>query len=159
MRDVVQEASATAEEICASFVEALLEHGGVRPREVRRRQCVEHVGRGEPRLPLGPPVEVGIGDQAVDGVTGGEVGLHDAMKQPVVLPRPIAEPAIALGGSSIGAPGRHAGELHAKAGCVARGTARMARPSGDGPAGGPRLEEPAQATVFEHGVGEHHVEP
>ena len=115
-RDVVEEATAAADEVGASCVDALLEHGGIGPGEVRRRQCVEHVARGKARLPLGPPIELGIGDQPVDRVAGGEVCLHHAMKEPVVSPRPVAKPAIALGRTSARAPGRHARELYAEAG-------------------------------------------
>ena len=81
------------------------------------------------------------------------------MKQPVVLPRSIAEPAIALGRANLGAAGRHAPQLHAQGRGVSSRTARMARQARDGARGGPRLEEAPDPTVFDHGIGEHHVEP
>jgi hypothetical protein len=67
----------------------------------RVSQFCEHIARREPRLTLRPPIQPRVGDQAVDGVSGGEVGLHQAMKEPVVLPRPLAEPAIALARVSV----------------------------------------------------------
>ena len=54
-----------------------LMHRRVRPREVARRERVEHVAGGEARLALAAPVELGVGDQAVDGLArrrGGSAG-------------------------------------------------------------------------------------
>ena len=87
----------------------------------------------------------GVGDQTIGGLARGEVALHHPAQQPVVLPRSLAEAAIALGRPSLRAPSRHAGELDAEATRVARGTSGMARQSRDRATGGPRLEEPADA--------------
>ena len=84
--------------------------------------------------------------------------MHPA-QQPVVLPAAVAEAAIALRRRlSSERPAATRDKLHAETARVAGGTTRMASQAGDRPPGRPRLEEPAHAAVFEHGVGEHHVE-
>jgi hypothetical protein len=57
----------------------------------------------------------------VDGVARGEIALHHPPQQPVVLPRPLAEPTIALARPSLRMPGRHPRQLDAKAARIARG--------------------------------------
>ena len=126
-----QEPPAAADEVGAARVDALLEHGGIGPGEVGRRQCVEHVARGKPRLALGPPIELGIRDQPVDGVTGGQVALHHAVKEPVVLPRPVAKPAIALGADERRSARPPRARAPRQSRPHPRGTARMARQSRD----------------------------
>ncbi len=137
----MQKTTAAPREIRPAFVDAFLEHRRIGPREVRRRERVEHVAGRKPRLALGPPIELRIGDQAVDRLTGGEVGLHQTMKHAVVLPCPIAEPAIALGRANPGAAGRHARQLCAQGGGVSSRTVRMARQAGDGARGGRGLSK------------------
>ena len=154
---VAHEASSAADEVRSAGVDALFQHRGVRPREVRRRQRVEHVARRKPRLALGPPVEPRVGDQAVGGLARREVALHHPPQQPVVLPRPLAEPTIALARPSLRAPGRHARQLDAEATRIARGPSRMARQSRDRATGRPRLDEPAHAAALEHRIAQHDV--
>jgi hypothetical protein len=155
---VAREASAASDEVRSAGVDAFFEHRGVRPREVRRRQRVEQVARRKPRLALGAPVEPRVGDQAVGGLAGSEVALHHPPQQPVVLPRPLAEPTIALARPSLGMPGRHPRQLDAEAPRIARGPSRMARQSCDRATGRPRLDEPAHAAALEHRIAQHDVE-
>ena len=79
-------------------VDRLPDHRRVRPREVRRRERVEHIPGREPCLALGTPVDVGVGDQAVDGLADREVALEQPAQQPVLLPRGVGKAPVALGG-------------------------------------------------------------
>ena len=132
-REVVQEVARAPDQVLASLVDARLDDRRVGPGEVRRRERIEEVARGEPRLALGAPVDVGVGDQAVDRLARGEVGLHEPPEQPARLPGRIGEAPVALGGPDLGAPARHPAELGAQVADAARGAARSARqPSRDG---------------------------
>ena len=156
--DVAHEPPCASDEVRSAGVDALLQHRRVRPREVRRCQRVKHIACRKPRLALGPPIEPCVGDQAVSGLARREVALHHPAQQPVLLPRPVAEPAIALARPSLRAPGRHARHLDAEPTRIGGGLSRMARQSRDRAAGCPRLDEPADAAALKHGVAEHHVE-
>ena len=61
-----REVARAADQVHPALVDARLDDRRVRPREVRRRERVEQVADGEARLALGAPVDVGVGDQAVD---------------------------------------------------------------------------------------------
>ena len=100
--EVGGEALRAADEVGAPLVDDRLEDRGVRPGEVRRRERVEHVACGEARLALGLPVELGVGDHAVDRVGGRQVALQHSPQQPVVLPCRVAEAAVAPGGRALG---------------------------------------------------------
>ena len=106
---------APRDEVRAALVDARLDHGRVRPREVARRERVEHVAGGEARLALGAPVQLGVGDQAVDGVARGQVGLQQPPEQPVRLARPDRRSAgRAWPAVTSERPAGHAGQLRAQ---------------------------------------------
>ena len=157
-RHIPQEPPPAPDEVRPALVDALLEDGGVRPRKVRGGQRVEHVGRREPCLALGAPVEIRVGDQLIDGLAGREVALHHAAEHPIVLPAAVAESAITLRRGEHRTARYYAGKLGAESPRIAHGRTRMTRQSGDRSPGCSRLQEPAHPAVFDRGVGEHHVE-
>ena len=95
----------------AAGVDDLLDHGRIRPREVRRCERVEHVAGGEPRPPLGAPVDRGVGDQSVDGLADREVPLEKPAEQPVALPGGVGEATVAFRRRKLRAAGGGAGQL------------------------------------------------
>ena len=68
--------SGTANQVLAAGVDRLLDHLGVRPGEVRGSKRVDHVPRSKPGAALRAPVDVGVGDQAVDRLADREVALE-----------------------------------------------------------------------------------
>jgi hypothetical protein len=156
-REVAHEAPRPAREVEPALVDALLDHARVRPREVARRERVEHVAGGEARLALVPPVELGVGDQAVDGVGDREVRLDHAPEQPARLPRRVGEAPVALAGPDVRAPARDAGQLRPQAADAPRGAVRTTREAGRDTDGRARSDEP-RAPAFDRRVGQHDVE-
>ncbi len=145
--EVVQEAARAPDQVRAALVDARLQDGRVGPREVGRRERVEDVARGEPRLALGTPAGVGVGDQSVDGLPRRQVGLQQPPEHPVRLPCHIGEAPVALGGPDLRAPGRHLGELAPQVADPVRGATGPARqPRGDAD-GGARPDEARAGAV------------
>jgi hypothetical protein len=142
---------------CAAVIDDVLEHGGVGPREVRRRERVEDVGRGEPGLALGPPVGVGVGDQPVDRDAGGEIRLQQPPQQPVGLPCLVGEASVALARAQLGAPARHPGELAAEPDKPPRRAIGVARQPGHHAARRAGADQ-ASPSGPDGGIGEHCVE-
>ena len=97
--EVGGEALRAADEVGAPSSTIALSTVGFDQREVRRRERVEHVAGGEARLALGLPVELGVGDHAVDRVGGRQVALEHSPQQPVLLPCRVAEAAVPLAGA------------------------------------------------------------
>ena len=139
-REVAHELAHAARQAGTAVVDDVLEHGRVRPREVRRGQRVEQVGRREARPALGAPVGLGVRDEAVDRPAGREVGLQDAPQQPVGLPCGVGEAPVALARPQLAAPGRHARQLAAQAGEPAYRAIGPARQAGRDAGGGARAD-------------------
>jgi hypothetical protein len=93
--DVAREPPRAARQVGAALVDDRTQDRRVGPREVRGRERVEHIARGEARLALGLPVGVRVGDDAVDGLAD---RLEHAAQEPVALPRRVGEAAVALAG-------------------------------------------------------------
>src|SRR6202035_4940746 len=68
----------------------------IRPREVCRRQGVDQVIDDESKLLCVLPIEFGILDQAARLIGDRQVALGQAPEDPVLRPRRITEPAVAL---------------------------------------------------------------
>jgi PucR-like helix-turn-helix protein len=103
---IVDEMTGAADEVAAAGIDHLLDHGRIGPGEVGRGQRVEHVPDREPRAPLGAPVDLGVGDQPVDGLADRQVTLEQPPEQPAALPGGVREPPVSLGGHELGAAGR-----------------------------------------------------
>jgi hypothetical protein len=134
-REVAHELTHPARQAGPAMVDDILEHGRVRPGEVRRCQRVEDVGRREARPALGAPVGLRVGDQAVDRAAGRQVGLQDAPQEPVGLPCRVGEAPVALARAQLAPPRRDAREVAAEPGeppSHAIGSARQARPDARG---------------------------
>ena len=112
-REVAQEVPRTLDQVQAALVDALLDDGRVRPGEVARGERVEHVAGREAGLALVAPVELGVGDQPVDRLADGQVGLQHAPEQPAGLPRRVGEAPVTLGGADLRAAGRDTRQLRA----------------------------------------------
>ena len=97
-REVVGEVACPAGEVRSALVDDRLDHGRVGPREVRRRERVEHVAGGEAGLALGAPADGAVGDQPVDRLLDGQVRLQQPAEEPARLPRRIGEAAVAPAG-------------------------------------------------------------
>jgi len=82
-------------------------------------------------LPLVAPVELGVGDQAVDRLADRQVRLQQSPEQPAGLPRRVGEAPVTLGRTGLRAPARDAGKLRAQAADAAGRSIRPARESGD----------------------------
>ena len=96
--DVGREAPRAADQVRAALVDDRAQDGRIGEREVAGRDGVEHVARREARLTLRLPVELGVRDQAVDGLARRQVALHHPAEQPVLLPGGVREAAVALRG-------------------------------------------------------------
>jgi len=122
--EVLEEVAQTLHEVQPTGVDGGFEDGGVGQREVRRRQRLDHVPSGEAQALLGAPVEVGLSDETVDGLSGRHVGLHQPVKGRVVLPRGVLEASVTLLRAHVraarGDPGELPGQLHPAAGHPAR---------------------------------------
>ena len=154
-REVADEVARAAHQVRAALIDAGLDDRRVRPREVRRRERVEHVAGREAGLALGAPVRAAVGDQPVDGLLDGEVRLQQPPEQPARLPRRIGEAAIALAGAQVGAPAGDAGQLRPQVPGAAGRAVRSPREPGADLHGGARAQEPRAAVG---GVGEQDVE-
>ena len=157
-RNVGGEAPRPAREVRPALVDCRAQHRRVRPGEVGRRQRIEDVVSREPRVPLGLPVELRVGDHAVDGVADRQVALHDPPQQPVLLPGLVGEAPVAAGGRPFGVAGRDARQLTSQGAGAAQDAARVARNPGAHRGHGAWLDEAAGAPP-DGRVGEQDVEP
>ena len=155
-REVAREATGPLDEVGAPLVDALLDHARVRPREVARRERVEHVARGEAGLALVAPVELGVGDQAVHRLAHGHVRLQQPPEQPAGFPRRVGEAPVALGRANLRAPARDPGQLDAQTTDPTRRAIGPAREARGDPHGGSGTDEARASSA--RGVGEHHVQ-
>ena len=153
---IVHEVPRAADQIAAAGVDDLLDHRRIGPGKVGRGERVEDVPGREPRAPLGAPVDIGVGDQPVDGLADGQIALEQRPEQPVALPRGVGETPVALGGRQLRAAGRRAGELGAEAGGAADHPLGAAREPGADLDGRARRDEPRRAAG--RGVAQHHVQ-
>jgi hypothetical protein len=155
-RKVAHEAPCPPDQVEASLVQALFDDARVRPREVARRERIDHVARGETGLALVAPLQIGVGDQAVHGLAHRQVGLQHSPEQPAGLPRRVGEASIALGWAGLGAPARDTDELRAQAPRAARRPIGPARDA-DGDADGRSRTQEARS-LSDRRVGEYHVQ-
>ena len=154
--DVGREAPRAADQVRAALVDDRAQDGRVRQREVRGRDGVEHVARREARLTLRLPVELGVRDQAVDGLARRQVALHHPAEQPVLLPGGVREAAVVPRGALLGAAGGDPGEPAAERGGAPCGLAWMPGGARGDPGDRARGEEAPRAAGG--GVGQQHVE-
>ena len=155
-RDVAHERPRAACQVRPAVVDDLPQHRRVGEREVRRRERIQHVAGREARLSLVAPVELGVGDQAVDRGARREVRLQQRAQQRVRLPRAVGEAPVAGGRAQLGPAAGRARELGAEAVRAGRGPPRPAREAGHGARGCAGRQEPAPTA--DGGVGEQDVE-
>ena len=124
--EVVRKLSGTANQVLAAGVDRLLDHLGVRPREVRGGERVDHVPRSQPGAALRAPVDVGVGDQAVDRLADRKVALEEAAKQPTTSPGRVGEAPVASRGCDVRAAPRDSSQLGGEARGTRGDAARMA---------------------------------
>ena len=145
-----------ADEIASARVDRLLDDLGVRPWEICRRDRVEHVSGRQPRAAFCSPIDLRVGDQAVHGLAEGEVALEQTAKQPVALPRRIAEAPVAFRRGELRPSRGHEPELGREGARARRHLSRVARQSGPDLDRRSGRHEPRSASGRR--LGQHHVQ-
>ena len=83
-----------------------------------------------------PPVQLGVGDQLLRRLPGGQIGLQQPTQQRVVRPGGVGETPVPPGRGDRGSAGRDLGQLTDQAGQPPTGAQRVARQAGGEPRGG-----------------------
>jgi hypothetical protein len=111
-RDV--EVAHTARHAGSAAVDCSLQRRGVRRQEVGGCEGPDDRLGGEAHPPLVPQLELSVLDQRIDGLARAQVRLHQAPKQPALLPSGIGETPIGAVRLDVVFPGRNAGNVAAE---------------------------------------------
>ncbi|MCW2705513.1 MAG: hypothetical protein JWQ37_3508 [Blastococcus sp.] len=155
-RHVPEEMAGTAQQTAPGGVDRGLGRGGVDQRDVARGGGLDEVVEEEAHALVVAPVEVGVGDELVKRLPGGQVSLDQPAQDRVLGPARIGEPPVPARGRDRRRAGNRLGELTAERGDPPPGRPRVAGEPHNPPNRRRVGGEPAQRT--ERGVDEQGVD-